>query len=331
MDTLPEVSRIYMFKYYCKRVKKFANNKKYRETKVFMNQGIDRIQRNPFLDYFRGISALLVMLFHYTFLYGSLYGHIGDYPIIVNRGSFAVLMFFLLSGYLTFKGMSRYRPLAFVRSRFFRLYPTFWFCLIPTMILVTIYLPDRAVSMKDFLLNFTMIPMYLGADFVDGAYWTLSCDVFFYALIVTAGILKGGKYSAQIIIGWFIFQLLLLGLPDTGLIAIVKKINRFLFFHCFMAGGVVALLEKQWLAKKEEKMTPLMVVSLCAALVFLVSQQFIDHETDSGVFLAVSVVLLGISAIVYTKWGGHLGFRNYYRLSLGLLLYPIHFISYTKT
>ena len=269
-----------------------------------MNKGIVKTSRNPFLDYLRGISALLVVLFHYTARYDMLYGHVGDYPLIVSRGSFAVLMFFLLSGYLTFKGLSKYSPKSFVRNRFFRLYPTYWLCLIITGSLIMALMPSMAVSGKDFLLNFTMLQMYLGADFVDGAYWTLACEVLFYALILVVCLFKGGKYGAQVIIGWFILQLLLLLIPNSGVFGLVKKFNFYLYFHCFMAGGVVAILEKQWVTKDGLDKLPIsMIVVLCIALVFFVSQQFIDHEFDSGLFMAISVLLLGVFVLSYNKWG----------------------------
>lgn len=270
-----------------------------------MNKGIVKTSRNIYLDYLRGISALMVMLFHYTARYDMLYGHVGNYPLILSRGSFAVLMFFLLSGYLTFKGLPKYSPKSFIKNRFFRLYPTYWLCLITTWVLVMVFMPSLAVSGKDFFLNFTMLQMYLGADFVDGAYWTLACEVLFYVLVLVVCLFKGGKYGAQVIIGWFILQLLLLLIPNSGVSGLVKKFNFYLYFHCFMAGGVVAILEKQWVAKNSLDKIPIsMIVVLCVALVFFVSQQFIDHEFDSGLFMAISVLLLGVFVLSYNKWGG---------------------------
>jgi len=297
-----------------------------------MNKGIVKTSRNPFLDYLRGLSALLVMLFHYTTRYDMLYGHASDYPLMISRGSFAVLMFFLLSGYLTFKGLPKYAPKSFVRNRFFRLYPTYWLCLIITGSLILAFMPSLAVSGKDFLLNFTMLQMYLGADFVDGAYWTLACEVLFYVLILVVCLFKGGKYGGHVIIGWFLLQLFLMIIPDGGVFGLVKKFNFYLYFHCFMAGGVVAILEKQWLTKEHSEKRPiLMIIALCVAMVFFVSQQFIDHEFDSGLFMAISVLLLGASVVFYSKWGGYLlGFKNSYHPSRGLRQFPILCICCTR-
>ena len=296
-----------------------------------MNNSV-QTPRNIYLDYLRGLSALLVMLFHYTTRYDMLYGHAGDYPLMISRGSFAVLMFFLLSGYLTFKGLPKYAPKPFIRNRFFRLYPTYWLCLIITWGVIMAFMPSLSVSGKDFLLNFTMLQMYLGAAFVDGAYWTLACEVLFYVLILAVCLLKGGKYGGQVIIGWFLLQLFLLIIPDGCIFGLVKKFNFYLYFHCFMAGGVVAILEKQWLSKGNPEKQPIpIIVALCIALVFFVSQQFIDHEFDSGLFMAISVLLLGASVVLYSKWGGYLlGFKNSCRLSHGLLQFPTPCICYTR-
>lgn len=282
---------------------------------------IIKTKKNPYLDYLRGISAIMVILFHYTARYDMLYGHVENYPLIIGRGSFAVLMFFLLSGYLTFRGINKYQAKSFIKNRFLRLYPTYFLCLIVTMPLVSFFLPDQAVSMKDFLLNFTMLQMYVGADFVDGAYWTLSCEVLFYGLIFIVLLFKGGKYRTQVIFAWLFIQIILFILPDNGLFLLVKKINRFMYFHCFMAGGVIAVLEDY---RKEQGVKSisaiLWVIALCAALIFFVSQQFIDHEVDSGIFMAISVVLIYLSVGLYNKLGG----ANYW---VHMILSPLTWVA----
>ena len=269
-----------------------------------IEQKLLRGSRNPYFDYLRGISALLVLFFHWTTRYDMLFGHLGDYPIMVSRGSFAVLMFFLLSGYLSFRNIDKYQPKQFAKNRFFRLYPTYWICMVITAIIILLFMPNESVSIKDFFLNLTMLQMYLGADYIDGAYWTLSCEVLFYCLIIVVLLLKKGRYSMHVILGWFALQVFLLILPDTSLFIIVKKINRFMYFHCFMAGGVIAVLEKQRIKKEKDSNTLLSNIILCIALFFFVSQQFIDHEIDSGIFMAISVFLLCISIAINSKLGG---------------------------
>lgn len=257
--------------------------------------------RNPYLDYLRGISAILVMMFHYTARYDMLIGHVGNYPLVIGHGSYAVLMFFLLSGYLTFQGLSRYTPKKFVKNRFFRLYPTYWLCMVVTMVLVTLFLPELTVSKKDFLLNFSMLQMYLGGKSVDGAYWTLACEVLFYVLILAVCIFKWNKYAVQIILCWAVVQIGLTVFPDSGYFALVKKFNRLLYFHCFMAGGVVSVMENRI---RNGKKIDAINVALTMCLALFVGLQFLDHEVSSGVFMAFSVAFLFASVIAFNKWGG---------------------------
>lgn len=68
------------------------------------------MKRNIYLDYLRGLSAIAVMLYHYTTRYDQLFGHTTDYPVFFQYGSYGVLVFFLLSGYLTFGRIEKYKP-----------------------------------------------------------------------------------------------------------------------------------------------------------------------------------------------------------------------------
>ena len=175
-----------------------------------------KIQRNIYLDYLRGLSALAVMLFHYTTRYDMLFGHTGGYPLYFKYGSYGVLVFFLLSGYLTFGRIDNVRksPRKILYKRFLRLYPTFWIVMICTAILTYFFLPELSVSVKDFFLNLTMVPMYLGAKNIDGAYWTLSCELAFYLFVWLIGISRIKTKSAIFL--WFVIQAIIVALPENG-------------------------------------------------------------------------------------------------------------------
>jgi len=90
----------------------------------------------------------------------------------------------MINGYLVYLILQKVeKPLDFVYSRFSRLYPTYWFCLIVTFLVVRwVQLPLRQVPTADFFWNFLMFQEVLGnANFVDGAYWTLTLEMAFYA------------------------------------------------------------------------------------------------------------------------------------------------------
>jgi len=205
--------------------------------------------RNIYFDYLRGISAIAVMLYHYTTRFDQLFGHVESYPIDVNYGSYGVLVFFLLSGYLTFKKAEDIKPVAFLKKRFLRLYPSFWVAMIITATLTYFFLPELSVSIKDFFLNLTMIPMYLGAESVDGAYWTMSCELAFYFFICASVVLRFSPKKA--IISWLILQIIILCLRDISIFSLISKLNDLLYFHCFMIGGIIVIIEHKALKYRE--------------------------------------------------------------------------------
>ena len=94
-------------------------------------------------------------------------------------------LFFMISGFVIFMSVKRdTKWIEFVKKRFIRLYPVFWFCMVLSAVSVFIFgLSGREVSLVDFLINFTMIPKVFGAKLVDGVYWTLLYEFFFYTLI----------------------------------------------------------------------------------------------------------------------------------------------------
>ena len=136
------------------------------------------------LDWIRGLSALLIMLYHYTYRYNDIVSPVHDWHIKVIWGNAAVNVFFLLSGFLTAYTMSdRLSPSIYLRKRALRLYPTYWTCLIVTSIIVYLYFPSLSLSLKHILINLTMFQGFLGVPNVDGVYWTLKCEIHFYLFV----------------------------------------------------------------------------------------------------------------------------------------------------
>lgn len=89
----------------------------------------------------------------------------------------------MLSGYVIYLVLEKTRhPLDFLASRFTRLFPTYWFCLLLTYLVVVVaQLPHRQVPFTTMLWNLTMLQEFLGMKPVDGVYWTLACELAFYS------------------------------------------------------------------------------------------------------------------------------------------------------
>ncbi len=78
----------------------------------------------------------------------------------------------------------------FIFSRFSRLFPTYWVCVTITAILTitwkyVVKMPITFPTLKDYFINLTMIQYYFGVNDIDGPYWTLCIELFFYLLMLT--------------------------------------------------------------------------------------------------------------------------------------------------
>ncbi|MFD2516579.1 acyltransferase family protein [Salinimicrobium flavum] len=145
------------------------------------------------LDSLRGIAAIIVVLYHYTFRFEELFNFkfITKY-FNVPYGHYGVELFFAISGFVIFMSIEKINnPFKFLYKRFVRLYPTFWVGMILSFICISLFGPELLkVNISEFLINFTMIPSFFNIDSVDGVYWTLKVEMFFYLVIFLVLLLK---------------------------------------------------------------------------------------------------------------------------------------------
>lgn len=137
------------------------------------------------LDAIRGIAAVMVVLYHYSFRYGQLY----DYQVApifsFPHGNLGVQLFFMVSGFVIFMTLDKVTDIRdFIVSRLSRLYPAYWFAVMLTFVIVRIFtLPGREVRIKYAVQNLTMVHAWFSIPNVDGVYWTLAVELSFYALM----------------------------------------------------------------------------------------------------------------------------------------------------
>ncbi len=144
------------------------------------------------LDSIRGIAAVMVILYHYSFRYGQLYGYEVPPPFSLPYGKYGVQLFFIVSGFVIFMTLEKAAYLSdFIVSRLSRLYPAYWVAVILTFLVVRVFsLPGREIRIKYAVLNLTMIQSWLAVPNVDGVYWTLAVELSFYALMCILFITK---------------------------------------------------------------------------------------------------------------------------------------------
>ena len=194
---------------------------------------------NPNLDYFRGISILLVVLFHYTSRIpaDSLFSQGGETITTFSFGWIGVYVFFIVSGFCISGSFDR-SPSAsqFLIKRIARIYPPFVVASIIIYIYqIVVYVPSfqegdwsfspSPVAFKDFFFTTFFMARDLGFNWVDGAYWTLLIEMkfyFFFAIFGALGLLKKqftlhiflvyimpAAWTTSILFDWTLLELIL--------------------------------------------------------------------------------------------------------------------------
>lgn len=144
-------------------------------------------ERVYIIDVLRFVAAFGVLLYHLTFRSPEI-GHFSSphYPELngwTRYLDFGVPLFFVISGFVIFYSVQGKKPLDFVWSRGVRLYPTYWLCCTVTFLFCHfVGAPYHTVTVRDWLVNLTMLQTHLGVMHVDGPYWTLIEELRFYAI-----------------------------------------------------------------------------------------------------------------------------------------------------
>ncbi|WP_438300805.1 acyltransferase family protein [Pseudomonas sp. NMS19W] len=141
--------------------------------------------RLAYLDSIRALAALAVVISHYIERTPLFSWAVFDY---FRPGQFGVVVFFMVSGFVipfSFKdGPGKTRR--FMLSRFFRLYPAYWFSVVLACFAISCFVQGE-LSTGRVLANITMIQTLMGYSNLFGVYWTLFVELVFYALCIALG------------------------------------------------------------------------------------------------------------------------------------------------
>ena len=162
------------------------------------------------LDALRGLAALAVMMFHYTSHYHREIGHLQPPPFGFDAGNYGVHLFFLISGFVIFMTLDRTKTAAdFVVSRLSRLFPAYWTAMaITAAVVYSVGMPAQRIPLRDLVANLCMVQDLFGFRQLDGSYWTLEIELFFYAQMLgwyTLGLLSRIHW---IVAGWLALAVL---------------------------------------------------------------------------------------------------------------------------
>ncbi len=164
------------------------------------------------LDALRGMAAMAVVLFHFTFGYDNSLGQLSADKFYFRYGYLGVHLFFLISGFVIFMTLEKTKKsLDFLVSRFSRLYPAYWAAIIITIIITSILSVPFQQGIYNFsqvLINFSMLQYFFKIKDVDGAYWTLAVELTFYFLMWGIFVFKKLPYIKLICLVWLFLSVI---------------------------------------------------------------------------------------------------------------------------
>lgn len=146
--------------------------------------------RNKQVEGLRGIAIVIILIYHYFYRFMQCY-----YPESMPANTLFLIIrefrllgnsiFFILAGYYLQRSKKNGRKL--LVGRLTRLLPLYWIAITVVFLSTSIFvLPNRTVSIKEYLVNVLFLNGYLGINYVDGSHWFLSSIVaciFIYSII----------------------------------------------------------------------------------------------------------------------------------------------------
>ncbi len=240
-----------------------------------MIRGNGTQERLSFLDFLRGIAALAVCFEHAGY---RLWPHFRELThTYFSFGKFGVTAFFLTSGFVIPYSLERGNSLGrFWVSRFFRLYPLYWFSIAVTVILLCCGVADVTETdfpghlVRNVLINLTMFQEYVGTPNALGLYYTLAMEMAFY-------------------IGFSILFL--------------KKINRRSLPIAWLASTTLAILAVS-VPLTLGRRVPLagLFYFLCLAVGTTIYRNFTGEASDKSVFALLCFIALSTPIEIYCNY-----------------------------
>ncbi|WP_368393254.1 acyltransferase family protein [Psychrosphaera sp. 1_MG-2023] len=277
------------------------------------------------IDSLRGIAALAVLFHHYVFLYSVKFELDTNFfkteDINLSLGRYGVELFFIISGFVISISIERSKDIpSFLISRFSRLYPTFIFCLLLTSISLILLSSTNDISIQQFIGNATMIPLFFWIKPIDGSYWTLMYELFFYLWIaIFFSWSKEIKIRPLVVIYSCYVILTLMQL----FIELPQKLQYLLLYphlQQFLSG---IILYKIWSLNNSRATRPLYIL-----LFLFYASHLIMSLSNSGRLNLISALMIGFYlAIFILLLQNRLKIlENKYLIKLGVLSYSLYLI-----
>lgn len=181
------------------------------------------------LDALRGLGAILVLNFHYSTRFHEIFPKAPHVPFHVGGGEYRVLLFFAISGFAIFFSTAKLRSgWDFVANRASRLLPAYWTAMLLTLAIEHLgHMTALYVSPLATVMNVTMLQGFFFLPGIDGAYWTLTVEISFYACILLLWAVFRLRDVERLLLGWLalklVFDLLWTDMPERMVMLFVLR------------------------------------------------------------------------------------------------------------
>lgn len=246
-------------------------------------------QRFLTLDILRGVSAILIVLYHYTVRYNEnplTEGYHTNWDFHCPFGFAAVTTFFVMSGFFSGKILvGQLKPARTFLRRLNRLLPTFWVCATISAVLLYCIWKEASVSFVDYLGNLTMLPGLLRVRAIDGAYWTMQLELFWALWVSFLLLFKKTSQRLYCLLAWICFSIVMSFFNEIQhpVLSAFRVVFMTSFSSSFIAGVCL------WIIQNDRLDMKLMYIILCLCMVNqIVQRQTIYHD----IFFVVSVLVI---------------------------------------
>lgn len=284
------------------------------------------------LNLLRFIAAMMVVFFHYSFrgfaADGMTLFDYSELSAFSKYGYLGVQLFFMISGFVILMSALKLDFVSFVINRISRLYPVYWVCVTLTFLVIIVARDPRYfIAIYDYLINLTMLNGIIKIKNVDGAYWSLLVELFFYALVSVALFLKLQKKIILLLYVWLASSCFLLFYNGGNLIFKIARIALLPSYSSyFVAGMVFYLVLKEGRCYKKDVLLMLSYL-VSVTLSMHAIPGFIEHynaNLDSYIiFTIISVFYCIFFVISYLKKDlMHSKILD----KMGMMTYPLYLI-----
>lgn len=299
-----------------------------------MSKTVIKRERLYHLDLIRFFAALFVVFYHYCYR-----GFAKDnYSILQFQslesfskyGYLGVELFFMISGFVILMSAKNSNLVNFCISRFTRLYPAFWFCVLLSASVIALFgEPLFSTNLKQVLINLTMFHEFIGVEHVDGVYWSLTIELKFYILIGLLLLFRLIKYIEAF--GWFLLSLALLQIiiPFSEANTILKVV----YFMCFTSSNPYFVAGMFFFLMKDSKTTTRYILPIITAYSLAVYKAFeatvnrnLRYDDAYNVYVVIILITIFFIVMYLISTNKLNRFNKKIFLRFGVLTYPLYLI-----